>query len=53
MMIVGLFSIFILFCILLGIRFYMIGYKEGYIDGKLDEKWRMRDARNDEFNTNK
>lgn len=37
--------ILIIFAIICGIGLYIHGYEQGFIDGKLDEKWRMRDER--------
>ena len=44
-MIIGFLTILIIFCIFLGVGYYISGYREGYIDGRLVEKWRMRDGR--------
>lgn len=37
--------ILIVFVIICGIGLYVHGYEQGFIDGKLDEKWRTRDER--------
>lgn len=34
-----------IFCIFLGVGCYIAGHREGFIDGRLDEKWRRRDER--------
>lgn len=41
-----------IFCTLLGAGCYITGHRDGYIDGRLDEKWRLKDERrNNECNT--
>lgn len=35
----------VIFVTICGIGLYIHGYEQGFIDGKLDEKWRMRDER--------
>lgn len=37
--------VFFIFTFIVCIGTYIYGYKQGYIDGKLDERWRVRDER--------
>lgn len=37
--------ILIFFATICGIGLYIHGYEQGFIDGKLDEKWRMKSVR--------
>ena len=43
--------ILVIFTIICGIGLYVHGYENGFIDGKLDEKWRTKDARRNKNNS--